>query len=190
MNSLRLEPISSVAGVVNLPGSKSVSNRALLLAALAGLARVWLGVHFISDVAAGLGLGALLLALRSPLAALAQRQAPWVLLLLASALAGWLTQSSALAGLAMFTLGLVSGNLLQLERHPTPALHATLLALAGGLLIAGGLFVLPVLTDSSLLILAGKGLLYGCLGFWLSAALWWLLSFINTGAGSRRPTPR
>jgi len=34
MNSLRLEPISSVAGVVNLPGSKSVSNRALLLAAL------------------------------------------------------------------------------------------------------------------------------------------------------------
>ena len=36
MNSLRLEPISSVAGVVNLPGSKSVSNRALLLAALAG----------------------------------------------------------------------------------------------------------------------------------------------------------
>ena len=163
---------------------------ALLLAALAGLARIWLGVHFLSDVAAGLGLGALLLALRSPLAALAQRQAPWVLLLLASALAGWLTQSSALAGLAMFTLGLVSGNLLQLERHPAPALHATLLALAGGLLIGGLLLALPILTDSSVLILAGKGLLYGCLGFWLSAALWWLLSFINTGAGSRRPTPR
>ena len=35
MNSLRLEPISRVAGEVNLPGSKSVSNRALLLAALA-----------------------------------------------------------------------------------------------------------------------------------------------------------
>jgi len=34
MNSLRLEPISRVAGEVNLPGSKSVSNRALLLAAL------------------------------------------------------------------------------------------------------------------------------------------------------------
>ncbi|WP_429161646.1 bifunctional NUDIX hydrolase/phosphatase PAP2 family protein [Aeromonas media] len=163
---------------------------ALLLAALAGLARIWLGVHFLSDVAAGLGLGALLLALRAPLAALAQRQAPWALLLLACALAGWLTQSTALAGLAMFTLGVVSGNLLQLERHPAPALHATLLALAGGLLIGGGLFVLPVLTDSSVLLLAGKGLLYGCLGFWLSAALWWLLSFINTGAGSRRPTPR
>ena len=90
----------------------------------------------------------------------------------------------------MFTLGLVSGNLLQLERHPAPALHATLLALAGGLLIAGALFVLPVLTDSSLLILAGKGLLYGCLGFWLSAALWWLLSFINTGSGPRSSPPR
>ena len=163
---------------------------ALLLAALAGLARIWLGVHFLSDVAAGLGLGALLLALRAPLATLAQRQAPWALMLLACALAGWLTQSTALAGLAMFTLGLVSGNLLQLERHPAPALHAAVLALAGGLLIGGLLLALPMLTDSSVLILVGKGLLYGCLGFWLSAALWWLLSFINTGAGSRRPTPR
>ena len=73
---------------------------------------------------------------------------------------------------------------------PALPLLLTALALAGGLLIAGALFVLPLLTDSSLLIMAGKGLLYGCLGFWLSAALWWLLSFINTGAGSRRPTPR
>ncbi|CAM3150614.1 3-phosphoshikimate 1-carboxyvinyltransferase [Vibrio rarus] len=35
MESLTLQPISKVSGVVNLPGSKSVSNRALLLAALA-----------------------------------------------------------------------------------------------------------------------------------------------------------
>lgn len=35
MKSLTLEPISRVEGTVNLPGSKSVSNRALLLAALA-----------------------------------------------------------------------------------------------------------------------------------------------------------
>ncbi|MGL5302838.1 MAG: 3-phosphoshikimate 1-carboxyvinyltransferase, partial [Aeromonas sp.] len=35
MNSLTLEPITRVDGVVNLPGSKSVSNRALLLAAQA-----------------------------------------------------------------------------------------------------------------------------------------------------------
>lgn len=35
MKSLSLEPIARVAGTVNLPGSKSVSNRALLLAALA-----------------------------------------------------------------------------------------------------------------------------------------------------------
>lgn len=163
---------------------------ALLLATLAGLARIWLGVHFLSDVAAGLGLGALLLALRAPLATLAQRQAPWALLLLACALAGWLSQSTALAGLAMFTLGLVSGNLLQLERHPAPALHAAVLALAGGLLIGGLLLALPILTDSSVLILVGKGLLYGCLGFWLSAALWWLLSFINTGSGPRSSPPR
>ena len=35
MESLTLQPINKVNGEVNLPGSKSVSNRALLLAALA-----------------------------------------------------------------------------------------------------------------------------------------------------------
>ncbi|NMH63831.1 3-phosphoshikimate 1-carboxyvinyltransferase [Shewanella salipaludis] len=35
MKQLRLEPIQSVNGVVNIPGSKSISNRALLLATLA-----------------------------------------------------------------------------------------------------------------------------------------------------------
>lgn len=41
MEQLRLEPISKVDGVVNVPGSKSLSNRALLLAALAkGTTRV------------------------------------------------------------------------------------------------------------------------------------------------------
>jgi 3-phosphoshikimate 1-carboxyvinyltransferase len=35
MEKLTLQPISKIAGTVNLPGSKSVSNRALLLAALA-----------------------------------------------------------------------------------------------------------------------------------------------------------
>ena len=35
MESLTLQPISKIDGQINLPGSKSVSNRALLLAALA-----------------------------------------------------------------------------------------------------------------------------------------------------------
>ncbi|MCB0107499.1 MAG: hypothetical protein KDE53_16375, partial [Caldilineaceae bacterium] len=35
MDSLTLQPIAKVAGEINLPGSKSLSNRALLLAALA-----------------------------------------------------------------------------------------------------------------------------------------------------------
>lgn len=35
MDSLTMQPITKVAGVINLPGSKSLSNRALLLAALA-----------------------------------------------------------------------------------------------------------------------------------------------------------
>ena len=35
MNALTLDPIAMVDGIINLPGSKSVSNRVLLLAALA-----------------------------------------------------------------------------------------------------------------------------------------------------------
>ena len=35
MEKLTLQPIGKVSGTINLPGSKSVSNRALLLAALA-----------------------------------------------------------------------------------------------------------------------------------------------------------
>lgn len=162
---------------------------ALLLAALAGLARVWLGVHFISDVVVGLGLSALLLALRAPLFALADSRLAWWGLILLSLLGAGFTQSSALAGLAMFTLGLVSGTLLPLERHPVPAIRCAMLALAGGLFIGALLLALPLLIGSSLLILAGQGLLFGCLGFWLSAGLWWLLSLVNPGAASRGPTP-
>ena len=35
MNTLTLKPIEKIDGEINLPGSKSLSNRALLLAALA-----------------------------------------------------------------------------------------------------------------------------------------------------------
>ena len=35
MNALTLQPMKSLSGEVRLPGSKSISNRALLLAALA-----------------------------------------------------------------------------------------------------------------------------------------------------------
>ena len=35
MEKITLSPISAVEGTINLPGSKSLSNRALLLAALA-----------------------------------------------------------------------------------------------------------------------------------------------------------
>lgn len=175
----------------SLPGVKAWQGitLALLLACLAGLARVWLGVHFISDVVVGLGLGALLLALRKSLFALADRRLSWAALILASLLGAWLTQSSALGALAMFTLGLVSGTLFPLERHPVPALGAALLALSVSLGFGGLLLALPLLTGSSLLILAGQGLLIGCLGLWLSAGLWWSLRFINPGSRSRGPTP-
>jgi membrane-associated phospholipid phosphatase len=175
----------------SLPGIRAWQGitLALLLASLAGLARVWLGVHFISDVVVGLGLGALLLALRKPLFALADRRAPWWGLILLSLLGAWFTQSSALGALAMFTLGLVSGTLFPLERHPAPAIGAALQALSVSLGIGGLLLALPQLTSSSLLILAGQGLLLGGLGLWLSAGFWWSLRFINPGSTPRGPTP-
>ncbi|MGL5812661.1 MAG: bifunctional NUDIX hydrolase/phosphatase PAP2 family protein [Aeromonas sp.] len=175
----------------SLPGIRAWQGitLALLLACLAGLARVWLGVHFISDVVAGLGLGTLLLALRKPLFALADNRGSWAALILVSLLGAWLTQSSALGALAMFTLGLVSGTLFPLERHPVPALGSALLALSVSLGMGGLLLTLPLLTSSSLLILIGQGVLLGGLGLWLSAGLWWSLRFINPGSTHRGPTP-
>ncbi|MFC5706316.1 bifunctional NUDIX hydrolase/phosphatase PAP2 family protein [Aeromonas eucrenophila] len=175
----------------SLPGIRAWQGitLALLLASLAGLARVWLGVHFISDVVVGLGLGALLLALRKPLFALADNRLAWWGLILLSLLGAGFTQSSALGALAMFTLGLVSGTLFPLERHPVPAIRCALLALAVSLGIGGLLLALPLLTSSSLLILVGQGSLIGCLGLWLSAGLWWSLRFIHPGPAHRGPTP-
>lgn len=175
----------------SLPGLRAWQGIAvaLLLAVLAGLARVWLGVHFISDVVVGLGLGALLLALRKPLFTLADRRLPWALLILVSLLGAWLSQSSALGALAIFTLGLVSGTLFPLERHPVPVLGTALLALSVSLGLGGLLLALPLLTSSSLLILIGQGLLLGGLGLWLSAGLWWVLRFINPGSAHPGSTP-
>ena len=47
MESLTLQPIARVDGTINLPGSKSVSNRALLLAAWYWhfVDVVWLGLY-------------------------------------------------------------------------------------------------------------------------------------------------
>ncbi len=92
---------------------------ALLLALTTGLARVWLGVHFISDVAVGLLIGTLLLAAR-PCWRADRQSAAW-LLLIASALAlGGLTQSAHLAGIGMAALGLWVGGLRSLIRGGYP----------------------------------------------------------------------
>ncbi|WP_279623962.1 phosphatase PAP2 family protein [Aeromonas veronii] len=92
---------------------------ALLLALTTGLARVWLGVHFISDVAVGLLIGALLLAVR-PCWRADRQSAAW-LLLIASALAlGGLTQSAHLARIGLAALGLWVGGLLTLTRGGYP----------------------------------------------------------------------
>lgn len=151
---------------------------ALLLALTTGLARVWLGVHFISDVAAGLLIGALLLAAR-PCWRADRHSAAW-LLLIASALAlGGLTQSAHLTGIGMAALGLWVGGLRSLTRGGYPPIVTGVVTLAGGALIGAGLWALPLLTSSSLAILLGQFVLFFGLGLWLSAGLWWILSFLK-----------
>lgn len=162
---------------------------ALLLAALTGLARVWLGVHFLSDVAAGLLLGALLLALHPRLANLAAKSWSWAGLTLVCALAtGW-SQSSALAGLATFSLGLTLGMLLPLPRTAQTGWRTPLLALLGGLPLGALWWALPLWLTSSWLILLGQWLLYCGLGLWLSAGLWWILSLVKNNPLPKGPGP-
>ncbi|WP_429094270.1 phosphatase PAP2 family protein [Aeromonas veronii] len=151
---------------------------ALLLALTTGLARVWLGVHFISDVAVGLLIGTLLLAAR-PCWRADRQSAAW-LLLIASALAlGGLTQSAHLAGIGMAALGLWVGGLRSLIRGGYPPIVTGVVTLAGGSVIGAGLWALPLLTSSSLAILLGQFVLFFGLGLWLSAGLWWILSFLK-----------
>ncbi|QSR49158.1 bifunctional NUDIX hydrolase/phosphatase PAP2 family protein [Aeromonas veronii] len=151
---------------------------ALLLALTTGLARVWLGVHFISDVAAGLLIGALLLAVR-PCWRADMQSAAW-LLLIASALAlGGLTQSAHLAGIGLAAFGFWVGGLRSQARGGYPPILTGAVTLAGGAVIGAGLWALPLLTSSSLTILLGQFVLFFGLGLWLSAGLWWILSFLK-----------
>ncbi|WP_068979388.1 phosphatase PAP2 family protein [Aeromonas sp. EERV15] len=151
---------------------------ALLLALVTGLARVWLGVHFISDVAVGLLIGGLLLAAR-PCWRLDGRVAGWLLLIATSLLiAGWV-QSAHLAGIGLAALGLWLGGLAPLPRDGYSPLLTGGVTLAGGAVIGAMLWGLPLLTSSSLTILLGQLSLFFGLGLWLSAGLWWILSFLK-----------
>lgn len=165
---------------------------ALLLALTTGLARVWLGVHFISDVAAGLLIGALLLAVR-PCWWLDQRASAWGLLIAAALVCAGLSQSAHLAGIGMAALGISVGGLRSLTRGGYPPILTGAVTLAGGAVIGAGLWALPLLTSSSLTILLGQFVLFFGLGLWLSAGLWWILSLVNNdplpkGPGSDKGT--
>ncbi len=103
---------------------------ALLLALTTGLARVWLGVHFISDVAVGLLIGALLLAVR-PYWRLDQRSSVWGLLIAAALVCAGLSQSAHLAGIGLAALGIWIGGLLTLTRSGYPP-HCDRRGHAGG----------------------------------------------------------
>lgn len=110
---------------------------ALLLALVTGLARVWLVVHFISDVAAGLLIGAFLLAAR-PCWRTDEHTAGWLLLIVAALALGGLTQSAHLSGIGLTALGLWMGGLRSLTRGGYPPIVTGAVTLAGGAVIGGG----------------------------------------------------
>jgi membrane-associated phospholipid phosphatase len=151
---------------------------ALLLALTTGLARVWLGVHFISDVAVGLLIGALLLAAR-PCWRADGHPAGWLLLIAAALALGGLTQSAHLAGIGLLALGFWVGGRAPLTRGGYPPILTGAATLVGGVVIGVGLWALPLLTSGSLTILLGQLSLFFGLGLWLSAGLWWILSFLK-----------
>ncbi|MGL4250134.1 MAG: bifunctional NUDIX hydrolase/phosphatase PAP2 family protein [Aeromonas sp.] len=161
---------------------------ALLLALTTGLARVWLGVHFISDVAVGLLIGLLLLMAR-PCWRRDEHSAGWLLLVIAALTSAGLTQSAHLAGIGVMALGLWLGGRASLLRGGYPPLLTGGLVLAGGALIGGAVWALPLLTSSSLVILLGQFALFFGLGLWLSAGLWWILSLLKQDSRSRGGCP-
>ncbi|MCJ8218530.1 bifunctional NUDIX hydrolase/phosphatase PAP2 family protein [Aeromonas veronii] len=161
---------------------------ALLLALTTGLARVWLGVHFISDVAAGLLIGALLLAVR-PYWRLDQCASAWGLLIAAALVCAGLSQSAHLAGIGLAALGVWVGGLRSLTRGGYPPIVTGAVTLAGGAVIGAGLWALPLLTSSSLAILLGQFVLFFGLGLWLSAGLWWILSLLKQDSRPRGGCP-
>lgn len=160
----------------------------LLLASATGLARVWLGVHFISDVAVGLLLGICLLLLRPWLLPMAQRQLPWLLLASLAGVAAAALQSPPLAAIGIVSLTLLLGSRIPVNRACRRPWLTGFVALAGCLLLGLLSASLPLLITSSLLILSGQGILYGLLGLWLSHGLWWLISL--TDDHNRGSTPR
>lgn len=161
---------------------------ALLLALTTGLARVWLGVHFISDVAVGLLIGALLLAVR-PYWRLDQRSSAWGLLIAAALVCAGLSQSAHLAGIGLAALGLWLGGRVMLVRDGYSPWLTGAVVLAGMLLMVAGAWALPLLTSSSLAILLGQFVLFFGLGLWLSAGLWWILSLLKQDSRPRGGCP-
>ncbi len=161
---------------------------ALLLALTTGLARVWLGAHFISDVVAGLLMGAILLAAR-PCWRTDGLVAGWLLLIAAALALGGMTQSAHLTGIGLVALGLWLGGKAALVRAGYPPLLTGGVVLAGGLLIGAGLWLLPLLTSSSLIILLGQFVLFFGLGLWLSVGLWWILSLLKQDSRPRGGRP-
>ena len=80
----------------------------------------------------------------------------------------------------MFSLGLTLGMRLPLPRERQKPWYTLAITLLGGLPLGALLWALPFWLTSSWLILLGQWLLYGCLGLWLSAGLWWILSLMNS----------
>ncbi len=152
---------------------------ALLLTLLTGGARVYYGVHFVSDVAGGVLLGSVLLALWPQANTqwelwLLKPRVWWGLSLINGMAALWLFEPSLLFG-STLAGGLAWGLRSPLSREPVGAqgrLTAIACCLLGPLLAMGLLAVLPQLLQDSKTLLVTQALLYLALGWWLTQGCW------------------
>ena len=152
---------------------------ALLLTLLTGGARVYYGVHFVSDVAGGLLLGSLLLALwpqadTNAARWLAEPPVWWGLALINGVGALWLFEPSLLFGGALAG-GIAWGLRSAISRKPISTqgrLAAMACSLLGPLLAMGLLATLPQLLHDSKILLFSQALLYVALGWWLTHGCW------------------
>lgn len=156
---------------------------ALTLASLTGLARLVLGVHFISDVLAGLAMAAIVLALRRYWHYLSAPVSGWLLALLGVGL-GAVLQSPYLSAMGCIAIGLSLGLRQAMVREGYDCGLMVMLQ-SVFILLAAALWwrALPMLIEGSLSLISARLLLSLLFGYWLANGFWRILGFCSSWLG-------